>query len=106
LLTLGRFSLATLLGVGSPGDALVLYALSTLNFLAFVVLALVLVRHFVKLARERRENRLGARFKTRMVLGSIALSLLPTVMLFLFSYWLIDRSLREIFLTPTEQIVT
>jgi PAS domain S-box-containing protein len=101
----GAFSLQTLLGLDSPGDTIALYALSTLNFVALVTLALVLVRHLVKLVRERREGRLGSQFKTRMVVGSIALTLLPTAMLFLFSFWLIDTSIR-IFLQPTKQIVT
>jgi two-component system nitrogen regulation sensor histidine kinase NtrY len=58
----------------------------------------------LKLYRERREGRLGSQFKTRMVVGSIALTLLPTVMLFVFSFWLIDTTLR-VFLQPTERVV-
>jgi two-component system, NtrC family, nitrogen regulation sensor histidine kinase NtrY len=105
MLVRGRFSLGALLGLDSPRDWLVLFLLSSLNFIAFVVLALVLARHFVKLARERREGRLGYRFKTRMILGSVALSLLPTVMLFLFSFWLLDTSIRQVFLGPTDTLV-
>ena len=101
----GQFSLRTLLGLDAPGDALTLYALSTLNFIAFVTLGLVLVRHLLKLQRERREGRLGSQFKTRMIVGSIALTFLPTAMLFLFSFWLIDSTL-QIFLQPTENVVT
>jgi PAS domain S-box-containing protein len=105
LFTRGEFSVGSLLGLDAPGDALTLVALSTLNFIALVTLALVLVRHLLKLARERRERRLGSQFKTRMVVGSIALTLLPTAMLFFFSFWLVDTSIR-IFQQPTEQIVT
>ena len=75
----GAFSLQTLLGLDSPGDTIALYALSTLNFVALVTLALVLVRHLVKLVRERREGRLGSQFKTRMVVGSIALSIIMPI---------------------------
>jgi PAS domain S-box-containing protein len=105
-LTRGRFSLRSFVGVESTGDALALFALSTLNFVAFVILLFVLLRHLVKLVRERRERRLGARFKTRMVVGSIALSLLPTVILALFSFTLIDISLKQLFVDPTQQMVT
>jgi PAS domain S-box-containing protein len=101
----GEFSLRTLLALDAPGDSLTLYALSTLNFIALVTLALVLVRHIVKLVRERREQRLGSQFKTRMVLGAVALTALPTAMLFLFSFWLIDTTIR-IFLQPTQTVVT
>jgi two-component system nitrogen regulation sensor histidine kinase NtrY len=101
----GDFSLRALLGLDGPADALTLYALSTLNFIAFVTLALVLVRHLLKLLRERREQRLGSKFKSRMVMGSIALTALPTAMLFLFSFFLIDTTIR-IFLQPTQTIVS
>ncbi len=104
-LTRGEFSLRTMLGLDAPGDALTLYALSTLNFIAFVTLGLVLVRHLLKLHRERREGKLGSQFKTRMIVGSIALTFLPTAMLFLFSFWLIDTTI-QIFLQPTENVVT
>ena len=102
--TRGEFSVRSLLGLDAPGDALALVALSTLNFIALVTLALVLVRHLLKLARERRERRLGSQFKTRMVVGSIALTLLPTAMLFVFSFWLVDTSIR-VFQQPAGQVV-
>jgi two-component system, NtrC family, nitrogen regulation sensor histidine kinase NtrY len=106
IFTRGRFSLRTFVGVDSPGDALALFALSTLNFLAFVVLLFVLVRHLLKLDRERKQRRLGARLKTRMVVGSIGLSLVPTVILAVFSFTLIDISFKQLFLEPTQQMVT
>ena len=70
----------------TASETLILYALSTINFLAFLVLLMVLVRNLIKLRRERRELRLGARFKTRMVVSFVALSLLPVLFLFLATY--------------------
>src|SRR5262249_12821327 len=63
----------------SANEAVILYALSTINFLAFVVLLMVLVRNIIKLRRERREMKLGAKFKTRLVTYFISLSLLPVI---------------------------
>lgn len=100
----GEFSVRSLLGLEGPQDSLLLITLSTINFVALLTIAFVLVRHLLKLYRERREGRLGSQFKTRMVVGSIALTLLPTAMLFVFSFWLIDTTLR-VFLQPTERVV-
>src|SRR5262245_66315813 len=46
----------------SANEAVILYALSTINLLDFVVLLMVLVRNIIKLRRERREMKLGAKF--------------------------------------------
>lgn len=100
----GEFSVRSLLRLEAPQDSILLIALSTINLIALLTLALVLARYLVKLYRERREGRLGSRFTTRMVVGSIALTLLPTVMLFVFSFWLIDTTLR-VFLQPTERVI-
>ena len=68
------------LSPNTASETLILYALSTINLLAFLVLLMVLVRNLIKLRRDRIEHRLGARFKTRMVFF-VALSLFC-----LFSY--------------------
>jgi two-component system, NtrC family, nitrogen regulation sensor histidine kinase NtrY len=89
----------------SASETLILYALSTLNVIAFVVLLMVLVRNIIKLQRERREMKLGARFKTRLVGFSIALSLLPVIFLFLATTGLINRSVEKWFGMPTRTMV-
>jgi two-component system, NtrC family, nitrogen regulation sensor histidine kinase NtrY len=89
----------------SAREALILYSLSTLNVIAFVVLLMVLVRNIIKLQRERREMKLGARFKTRLVGFSIALSLLPVIFLFLATTGLINRSVEKWFGMPTRTMV-
>src|SRR5262245_60643073 len=58
----------------SAGEVVILYALSTINFLAFVLLLMVLVRNIIKLRQERRQMKLGAKFKTRLVTYFISLS--------------------------------
>src|SRR5262245_5045025 len=64
----------------SASEAVILYALSTVNFLAFVLLLMVLVRNIIKLRQERRQMKLGAKFKTRLVTYFISLSLLPVLL--------------------------
>ncbi len=51
----------------TASDTLLLYALSTLNFVAFVVFSFIFVRNLLKLRRERRERELGSKIKTRLL---------------------------------------
>src|SRR5262245_20302885 len=89
----------------SASEAVILYALSTINFLAFVVLLMVLVRNIIKLRRERRQMKLGAKFKTRLVVYFISLSLLPVIFLFFATSSLINRSVEKWFSEPAIQMV-
>ncbi|MBX3280204.1 MAG: PAS domain-containing protein [Acidobacteria bacterium] len=89
----------------SASDTLILYALSTVNFIAFIVLLMVLVRNLIKLRREHRDGRLGARFKTRLVVFFIAVSLLPILFLFFAVYGLFNRSVDKWFSLPASEMV-
>jgi nitrogen fixation/metabolism regulation signal transduction histidine kinase len=89
----------------SASETLILYALSTINFVAFIVLLMVLVRNLIKLRRELQQGRLGARFKTRLVVFFIALSLLPVLFLFFATYGLINRSVDKWFSLPAREMV-
>ena len=51
---------------------------------------------------ERSKETLGARFKTKMVVGAMALSLLPVVFMFFVSYSLLNRTLGRWFPRPLE----
>jgi two-component system, NtrC family, nitrogen regulation sensor histidine kinase NtrY len=81
---------------------LVLYAVSTLMTAALLVFLMILGRTTVRLWVERSREQLGARFKTKMVVGAMALSLLPIVFMFIVSYSLINRSLLLWFPKPLE----
>src|SRR5688572_7703607 len=54
----------TIIPLDTASDTLLLYALSTLNFVAFVVFSFIFVRNLIKLRRERRERQLGSKIKT------------------------------------------
>ncbi len=58
----------TVIKPDTASDTLVLYALSTLNFVAFVVFSFIFVRNLLKLRRERRERQLGPKVKTRLLI--------------------------------------
>jgi PAS domain S-box-containing protein len=78
-------------------DALVLYALSTLNFVAFVVFSFIFVRNILKLRRERQERQLGSKIKTRLLIYFISISFLPITAMAVFSYLFLNRSLEKWF---------
>ncbi|HEU4834460.1 MAG TPA: ATP-binding protein [Pyrinomonadaceae bacterium] len=89
----------------TPADALVLYALSTLNFVAFVVLIFIFVRNLLKLRRERRERQLGSKVKTRLLVYFISISFLPITAMAFFSYLFLNRSLEKWFNPFPDEIV-
>jgi two-component system, NtrC family, nitrogen regulation sensor histidine kinase NtrY len=114
-LALGGILLSLLLGAvftfGSldlpfePGNwraVLALTAVSSFIFAALMVFGLIFVRTVVRLLVERSKNTLGARFKTKMVVGAMALSLLPVVFMFFVSYSLLNRTLGRWFPRPLE----
>ena len=88
----------------STSEAILLASLSALVFLLFVALTVVLARNLIKIFAERRIGVLGSRFRARMVVGSLLLSFLPTLFLFLFSYVLMNRSIEKWFSRPIEQL--
>jgi two-component system nitrogen regulation sensor histidine kinase NtrY len=80
----------------------VLFALSTLLAAALLVFTLILTRSLLRLWAERRSGQMGSRFKVKMVLGAMGVSLLPIVFLFFFSYALVNRTLNSWFPRPLE----
>ncbi len=89
----------------TASDTLVLYALSTLNFVAFVVFSFIFVRNLLKLRRERRELQLGSKIKTRLLVYFIAISFLPIIAMAVFSYLFLNRSLEKWFSKLPEDVV-
>jgi len=83
--------------IETTGDTLLLYALSSLNFFAFVIFGFILLRNLIKLARERRSLTLGAKIKTRLWLYFFAVSILPIVAMAGFSYLFMNRALERWF---------
>ncbi|MDQ3474258.1 MAG: ATP-binding protein [Acidobacteriota bacterium] len=89
----------------SASDTVVLYALSTLNFIAFVVFSFIFVRNLLKLRRERRERELGSKIKTRLLVYFIGISFLPIIAMAVFSYLFLNRSLEKWFSKLPEDVV-
>ena len=79
-----------------------LYAVSSFITAALLVFGLILGRTILRLWAETSREQLGARFKTKMVVGAMAISLLPIIFMFIVSYSLINRTLLRWFPRPLE----
>ncbi|MBZ5540838.1 MAG: HAMP domain-containing protein [Acidobacteriia bacterium] len=86
-------------------QVLTLYAVSSFITAALIVFGLVLMRTVLRLWNERNKQQLGARFKTKMVLGAMVISLLPIFFMFIVSYSLLNRTLARWFPRPLELAV-
>jgi len=79
-----------------------LYSVTSFITAALLVFGLILARSIARLWVEQSREQFGARFKTKMVLGATAISLLPIIFMFIVSYSLINRSLLLWFPKPLE----
>ncbi|HVF30524.1 MAG TPA: HAMP domain-containing protein, partial [Pyrinomonadaceae bacterium] len=91
--------------VDTASDTLLLYALSSLNFIAFAIFGFIFLRSIIKLVRERRSLQLGSKIKTRLLLYFAAISLLPIVAMAGFSYLFMNRALERWFAQFPEDVV-
>ena len=106
LLAAAVFTLGSLnvpLVLPEQGNAFViLFAATIFVFAAFFVFALILIRTLLKTWSERRTGQMGSRFKVKMIAAAVAVSLLPVIFLFFFSYALVNRTLISLFPKPLE----
>lgn len=99
----GSFSFGELAPT-SPEQTVLYWAISTLVFLLTVTLGFMLVRTALRLYVERRSNREGSRIKTKLVIGALALSILPVFFLVLWSVSVLNRNLDKWFSRPSENV--
>ncbi len=88
----------------TSGETLVFTALTVLVFLLLLVLLLLLLRNILKLYADQSSSALGARLRTRMVLGAVLIALTPAVFMFLFSFQLMNRSIDRWFSPNTSEL--
>jgi PAS domain S-box-containing protein len=87
----------------NPTQTLVVWAISILIFLLMVTLGWVLLRTGLKLYIERQANQAGSRIKTKLVVGALALSILPVCFLVWFSYSVLNVNMNAWFTRPAAQ---
>jgi two-component system, NtrC family, nitrogen regulation sensor histidine kinase NtrY len=79
-------------------------ALSSLIFLLLLAMTFVLLRNVLKLYGDRRLGVPGSKFRARMVLMVLLLSLLPVIAQFSFARLLLNRSIDKWFSRPVEEV--
>lgn len=94
----------TFLHPNTSQQTLIFAALSALIFLLFVGLVFVLLRNLLKLYIESQSRVFGSRFRYKMVLGALALSVGPVIIMFIFAYGLMNRSIDRWFSRPLEDV--
>ena len=86
-------------------NSILLFALRNLNVVLILVVAFVLVRNLTKLWVERRRQRLGAKFRTKLILTYIGLSLIPVLVLFAYATELLQGSIDRMFRTDIDDLL-
>jgi len=81
----------------SLGNNIAFFLLINLNVILLGLLIFLVVRNLVKLVFERKRRILGSRLRVRLVLAFIALSLVPTLLLFFIAGGIVTRSFERWF---------
>ncbi len=105
LIVLQSSNLSKDLSIETAGDTLLLYALSSLNFIALVIFGFIFVRNLLKLLRERRALQVGAKIKTRLLIYFCAVTILPLIAMATFSYLFMNRAIERWFTNIPETVV-
>jgi two-component system nitrogen regulation sensor histidine kinase NtrY len=103
LAALNAFNLPFLRPTGSS-QIFLFTALSVIAFLLLLTLLVLLFRNIVKLLADQRSRVLGSRIRSRMLVGALLLSFAPAVLMFLFSFGLLNRSMERWFSQPASQL--
>ena len=91
-------------GAGLPvSNTIITFILINLNMLLLLLLIFLVLRNIVKLLYDRKRKVMGAKLRTKLVVVFACLSLIPTVLLFLFSSQFITSSMAFWFNIPVEQ---
>jgi len=88
----------------TSGETLAFTGLTFVVFLSLLVFLLLLLRAILKLYADQSSSALGARLRTRMVLGAALIALTPAVFMFLFSFQLMNRSIDRWFSPNTSEL--
>ncbi len=95
------------IGVYAPdlpiASNITIFALLNLNLIVLLLLVVLLLRNLVKLWFERRQNVIGAKFKAKLVLSFLALSLAPAILIFVIASNFINKSIEGWFKPQVER---
>ncbi len=84
-------------------NTILMFVLININLLLLILLIYLVFRNLVKMLYDRKRKLAGAKLRTRLVASFVALTLLPTTILFFFSINFITNSIEFWFNAPVEQ---
>jgi two-component system nitrogen regulation sensor histidine kinase NtrY len=84
-------------------NTILMFILININMLLLILLIFLVFRNLVKLLYERKRRVMGSKLRTKLVIAFVALTLLPTIILFFFSINFITNSIEFWFNVPVEQ---
>ena len=84
-------------------NTILMFILININMLLLILLIFLVFRNLVKLLYERKRRVMGSKLRTKLVIAFIALTLLPTIILFFFSINFVSNSIEFWFNVPVEQ---
>lgn len=90
----------------APEQTFVFFGISLLIFLLTVTLGFMFARIVFKLWVDRRGGQIGSRIRTKLVMGALALTLMPVVFMVLFNYYVMNRTLDKWFTGPTQHVLS
>jgi two-component system, NtrC family, nitrogen regulation sensor histidine kinase NtrY len=85
-------------------QTMVLTALELLLFLLLLLLLVLLFRTVLKVYVGQGSSGVGARLRSRMVIGAVIITFMPAVLMAVFSYLLLNRSLERWFSPDASQL--
>jgi two-component system nitrogen regulation sensor histidine kinase NtrY len=97
VLTWAEIHLARLRAAVQLGNKIIIFGLINIIILLIILLVYLVFRNIAKILLERRQNIVGAKLRSKLVLAFVGLSLVPTMLLFLVSAGFIDISINNWF---------
>jgi two-component system nitrogen regulation sensor histidine kinase NtrY len=88
----------------TAGETLAFTAFTVILFLLLIVLLMLLLRNLLKLYADQGSSALGARLRNRMVLGAVLIALTPAVLMYLYSFQFMNRTIERWFSPTTTQL--
>ncbi|MDH4317791.1 MAG: ATP-binding protein [Desulfobulbaceae bacterium] len=84
-------------------STILILALVNINGLLLLLMLFLVLRNLVELVFERKNNILGSKLRSRLVVSFVSLSLVPTILLFLVALRLMSTSMDYWFNTNVEE---
>jgi two-component system nitrogen regulation sensor histidine kinase NtrY len=73
---------------------ILVYGLTSINIILILLLLFLILRNIFKLFSERRKGLIGSKLRTKLVAAFVGLSLVPTILLFLFAINFLSYSIE------------